>query len=566
MSPYLSDYIVSYSNQFVKGFFLKNSIESTDLTLGYFPLKNSDLACCIFYHIKIGWAKKAIFGDFSKKKPRHCRHSGFEKILDRGRGMWYTGCIPWMEALASHPWWELPAGASVCLDRRRKEVGQFIDLSIGLVNPSPYQKRKRFDKVSLERLADDIKLNGLLNPILCRPQNGRYELVHGERRWRACKLIPWTTIPAQIREMTDLEARRICAAENVHREDLSPVELIDATANWIDSCLMDIEGYPDFGKTYLDRVGFLLGKMFADTKNETDYFIYKFIDKIEAAFAATNRNITWQSFHNNDLRPYLNWDEDVKEVAIEHNLAKSKAPELQKLKEAAPEVFEELKETGQVNLGIFTEDKYDIEEVSARELRRKAQHERTEREGILTMANFLEPLPIVSEYRAIVIDPPWPIQKILREVRPNQDVFDYATMTLEEIGKLPIEDLADPAGCHVYLWVTHKFLPEGLRLFEQWGVKYECLMTWVKNVGFTPFSWMYSTEHVLFGRIGSLAVQRKGLRLDFEGKVREHSRKPDEFYALVIQASPEPRIDLFSREAREGFDKWGKEANKFNEA
>jgi N6-adenosine-specific RNA methylase IME4 len=165
-----------------------------------------------------------------------------------------------------------------------------------------------------------------------------------------------------------------------------------------------------------------------------------------------------------------------------------------------------------------------------------------------------------GQYCTIVIDPPWPMQKILREERPNQVGMDYEVLSLEEIQRLPVEQLACPDGCHIYLWTTHKFLPDAFRLFEGWGVDYECLLTWVKNVGITPFSFMYSTEHALFGRIGSLPVQQKGQRLDFMADVRRHSEKPEEFYELVRKASPAPRIDLFSREAKEGFTAWGIEA------
>jgi N6-adenosine-specific RNA methylase IME4/DNA-binding XRE family transcriptional regulator len=170
-----------------------------------------------------------------------------------------------------------------------------------------------------------------------------------------------------------------------------------------------------------------------------------------------------------------------------------------------------------------------------------------------------------QKYRCLIIDPPWPVKKIEREARPNQGLeLDYPTMSLEEIGKLPISDLANSEGCHIFLWVTHKFLPDGLKLFEKWGVKYQCVLTWVKPTGMTPFSWMYSTEHVLFGHIGSLELAKKGCRLDFIGKVREHSRKPDEFYNLVRSVSPEPRIDLFSREKREGFAQWGNQSEQFH--
>lgn len=167
-------------------------------------------------------------------------------------------------------------------------------------------------------------------------------------------------------------------------------------------------------------------------------------------------------------------------------------------------------------------------------------------------------------YRTIVIDPPWPVKKIERQARPNQGLYlDYPIMELEEIAKIPVQELAYEEGTHIYLWVTQKYLPEGLKLFEKWGVKYQCLLTWVKPTGITPYSWMYNTEHVLFGRVGTLQLNKLGIKLAFEAKNREHSRKPDEFYSIVKEVSPEPRIDLFAREARQGFITWGDETEKF---
>ena len=167
-----------------------------------------------------------------------------------------------------------------------------------------------------------------------------------------------------------------------------------------------------------------------------------------------------------------------------------------------------------------------------------------------------------GKYHTIVVDPPWPMQKIEREARPRQMGFDYPTMTEEQLRDLPIPDLAND-DAHLYLWSTHKFLPMALRLVEHWGFRYQCLMTWVKNVGFTPFSWMYSTEHVLFCRKGNLDLLVKGKRLDFAAKVRQHSRKPDEFYQLISLTSPPPRIDCFSREQHEGFEQHGNEVARF---
>jgi N6-adenosine-specific RNA methylase IME4 len=168
-----------------------------------------------------------------------------------------------------------------------------------------------------------------------------------------------------------------------------------------------------------------------------------------------------------------------------------------------------------------------------------------------------------GRFRCILIDPPWPIEKIEREVRPNQGRYvDYHVWTLDKIkadvgGYL--NEKADRTGCHIYLWVTHRHLPEAFQFFKGWGVKYQCLMTWKKNVGITPFSWMYDTEHVLFGRIGGLPLTENGLRLWFEAPVTRHSEKPQVFYDRVRAASPEPRLDLFARESHEGFTAWGDE-------
>jgi N6-adenosine-specific RNA methylase IME4 len=174
--------------------------------------------------------------------------------------------------------------------------------------------------------------------------------------------------------------------------------------------------------------------------------------------------------------------------------------------------------------------------------------------------------PPTGRYRAIVIDPPWPMTKITRQVRPKQTFkdgeqtadLDYRTMTVEDIGRLPIPEWAEPDGCHIYLWTTQRFLPDAFRILDGWGARYQCLMTWVKNVGPTPFSWMYDTEHVLFGRIGSLDLNQKGLRLSFSAPVTKHSAKPDAFYTKVIAASPGPRLDVCRR--IDGFDSWGDEA------
>ena len=187
----------------------------------------------------------------------------------------------------------------------------------------------------------------------------------------------------------------------------------------------------------------------------------------------------------------------------------------------------------------------------------------TEEEAGEALKRWKEKVEIKSVYRTIVIDPPWEMKKLKRTARPKQKDMDYEVMPLDEIKRFPLRKFVSADGCHVYLWTTHNHLPDAFAVFKAWGVNYHCLLTWVKNVGFTPFTWMFSTEFVLFGLIGNLAVIKKGIRTDFKGKVREHSRKPDEFYNIVKRVSPEPRIDIFSREKRDGFDQYGFEIDRF---
>lgn len=169
--------------------------------------------------------------------------------------------------------------------------------------------------------------------------------------------------------------------------------------------------------------------------------------------------------------------------------------------------------------------------------------------------------PPTGKYKTIVIDPPWPVEKIEREERPNQgEYLDYPTMTLEQIRALDIRSLAFEDGCHLYLWTTQKYLPEAIDMVGLWGFNYQCVFTWVKPTGMTPYSWMYNTELVVFARRGALDLQRHGLKLSFEAPIVGHSVKPDVFYTeRVVPASPEPRLEMFARKARKGFVVWGNE-------
>lgn len=105
------------------------------------------------------------------------------------------------------------------------------ELPVDLIAPNPNQPRRTFDEAALQALADSLESRGVLQPVLVRPvAGGTYELVAGERRWRASQLAGLEQIPALIRERDDAQALEVALIENMAREDLNPVEEARACA------------------------------------------------------------------------------------------------------------------------------------------------------------------------------------------------------------------------------------------------------------------------------------------------------------------------------------------------
>jgi ParB family chromosome partitioning protein len=110
-------------------------------------------------------------------------------------------------------------------------VEEFRQVAIELISPNPRQPRRRFDDAALATLAASMETRGLLQPVLVRPlPDGRFELIAGERRWRAAQLAGIETIPALVRARDDAESLELALIENMAREDLNPVEEARACA------------------------------------------------------------------------------------------------------------------------------------------------------------------------------------------------------------------------------------------------------------------------------------------------------------------------------------------------
>ena len=171
-----------------------------------------------------------------------------------------------------------------------------------------------------------------------------------------------------------------------------------------------------------------------------------------------------------------------------------------------------------------------------------------------------------KKYNTIVIDPPWNIT-MTGEVKRRENrakKLPYKTMTLYDIKKIPIYKIAN-VGCHVYCWTTNKMLKETFNVLSSWGVNFHLVIPLVKPSGIAPcMGYVFASEFCLLGFFGKpmqkfLSMGKLNWIKTFN-KAGTHSSKPEEFYDLVREMSPEPRIDIFSRRLINGFDCWGDEA------
>ena len=167
-------------------------------------------------------------------------------------------------------------------------------------------------------------------------------------------------------------------------------------------------------------------------------------------------------------------------------------------------------------------------------------------------------------YDVVDIDPPWPTGMINRHVWRHEVGLKYPVMSLdqirEEVGaKLKRHAAAD---CHVFLWTTQKFLRDAMSLLDDWAVRYFFPFVWHKPGGYGPFNLpQFNCEFVLYGRTGSPKfIDTKDFPLCFSAPRRDHSEKPEEWYATLRRVTLGRRLAMFSRRAIEGFESWGKEA------
>jgi len=184
----------------------------------------------------------------------------------------------------------------------------------------------------------------------------------------------------------------------------------------------------------------------------------------------------------------------------------------------------------------------------------RAETRRAERERIAAELERRPPPLPKGRYEVIALDPPWPY--------PGS-MLPYPTLSLEAIAALPVGELLADDGV-VWLWTTNAFHFEAGRIAREWGLADRGMLTWAKDKLGHGYPLQNQTEHCLLLSRGKPHFRRGSFLTLFHGEVREHSRKPDEFFTLAeALCVGRRRLEMFARERRPGWEAWGAETDLF---
>jgi N6-adenosine-specific RNA methylase IME4 len=358
-----------------------------------------------------------------------------------------------------------------------------------VANIFPLMKGEEFDK-----LVESIRTNGLLNPIWLHPDDG--SVIDGKNRYNACPV-------AGVEPRYETWAGKgslvaFVVAQNRDRRHLSATdrallgkELLPLIAAKAKERMRQSPGRPKKGQ----EKGTQKVEQVSRRKNES-------LAAAKAAkLAGTNRQ------YISDL---LTMERDAPTV-----YAKVKNREID-LREAKQEIKEQKKQAV-------------VEQIKQE----------------------TKPLPD-GPFRVQAVDPPWRYESRADDIT-HRARNPYPDMTIDEIKALPVARLAHPDSI-VWLWSPNAFMRQAFEILDAWGFENKTILTWVKDKMGTGHWLRGKTEHCLMAIKGKPVIRKlTNQTTALSGPLREHSRKPNEFYALVDSLCPGNKAEWFAREARENW-------------
>jgi N6-adenosine-specific RNA methylase IME4 len=249
----------------------------------------------------------------------------------------------------------------------------------------------------------------------------------------------------------------------------------------------------------------------------------------------------------NSTKPKIDTRKEVAKIA---NVSDNTIARVKKIEEKAPEEVKEKLASGEVSINEVYQ-----------EIRKEEKKQQREQD-ILQQKLDIETnkLPeLKGVYDVISVDPPWPYG---REYDPDGSrvANPYPEMSIEDIKaiKLPLND-----NSVIFLWTTHAFLKDAFDILNEWGATYKATMVWNKQkLGMGAWLRM-QCEFCLVGIVGKPYWQNTKYPDIINEARREHSRKPDAFFNTVNEICAGRKLEYFSREAREGWEIFGNDINKF---
>ena len=175
------------------------------------------------------------------------------------------------------------------------------------------------------------------------------------------------------------------------------------------------------------------------------------------------------------------------------------------------------------------------------------------------------------KYRTIIADPPWPYAQPLGRGKKAGVVarggLPYSAMTIQSIAQMPIQRLADD-DCQLWLWTTNSHIHEALHVIDAWGFTYKTMATWAKTQIGLGYWLRGQTEHCILAIKGHPRAKLTGPNgatgnawsTLITAPRSDHSTKPQAFYDMAENIGESPRLELFARRLRLGWDAWGDEA------
>lgn len=393
-------------------------------------------------------------------------------------------------------------------------------VQISLIQVSERKRALR----DVTELAESIKEIGLLNPITLTPS---LRLVAGRHRLEACKLLGWAEIEATICELDGLRGELAEIDENLARNDLNALERGE----------------------HLARRKEIYEALHPETKKGTAGALAKHGTSATdmLSFAENTAAQTGQSART--VRRAVK----VAELPESERDALRSTPVADSQKDLL--ALASMKDKDERK--AIVQKIADGEAASVNEAKNKlfAENVEQQREAI---KEGLVVLP-VGVFEVLVVDPPWPYGTPY-DAHGQRASCPYPEMSLEEIGAL---ELPAADNCVLWLWTTHKFMRHSFGLLDKWGFRDVSIVTWVKDrmgIG----SWLRSqSEYCIMAVKGKPTIHLTNQTTVIHGPMREHSRKPDEFYAMVDSLCIGRKLDYFSREQREGWEQVGNDVVKF---